>query len=320
VVDADAHKLYLQARLFWNKRTESSLKRAVQLFQEAIAKEPGYAAAHAGLAATYIVLPDYSVDAKYSEYRVLARASANRALELDPACAEAHAVLGILQDAARDPKGAEEHFRQAIELAPNYATAHHWYGRFLNVHGRRQEGLAHLQTAVDLDPLSPILHCTIPEWYYLGGDFDHAISESRRVVEAFPDFPHARGPLIAALLKKGQFKEALVEIDKMRALQPDEPLAELEMKAFALARLGETDEAQKILSEFEAERKLGKPVDGAIGFVYLGLRDYDHSCDAFEKVVATEGLTTDVMCDPFFDEVRDLPRFKALLKKAGLVD
>ncbi len=317
-MDPEAHKLYLQARQFWNKRTEPALRRAAQLFQEAIDQDPTYAEAHAGLAATYLVLPGYSLSARSSQYRPLARASANRALELDPGCAEAHAVLALLQEEARDWKGAEEHFRRAIQLAPNYATAHHWYGRFLNFHGRREEGLKELQTALDLDPLSPIIQTTIPEWYYLGRDFDRAIVEARKVIDAFPDFPAARSGLIPAQLGKGQFKEALVEIDKVRALQPEEPLAQLDARGYALARMGQEAEAKKILLLLEEQRQQGKPLDVAIGFVYLGLRDYDKVLEALERTEATEGLDDEILSEPLIDELRELPRFQALLKKAGL--
>ncbi len=317
-VDSDAHQLYMQARLFWNKRTESALKKAVQIFQQAIAKDPDYAEAHAGLAATYLVLPDYSLEKRSGENRLLSRASANRALELDPSCAEAHAVLANLQSQARDFKGAEEHFRRAIQLDANYATAHHWYGRYLNLHGHRDQGLAELKTAADLDPLSPVIHTSVAEWYFLGGDFDSAIVESRKLIDAFPDFPHARGLLIAAQVKKGLFNEALLEIDKARALQPDEPLALLDMRGYALGRSGEKAEAQKILSLLEAQRGQGRQVDGPIGFVYLGLRDFDKAIDAFEKVAETEGIDDGILCDPFFDEVRNLPRVQALLKKTGI--
>jgi len=150
----EAHKLYLQARQFWNKRTEDGLNNAVKFFKLAIEKDAGYAAAYAGLAATYIILPGYSSTARQKDYHPLARLSANRALELDPSCAEAHAVLGNLQFEAKDYKGAEEHFRRAIQLDPNYATAHQWYGRYLMLREHRDEALSEFFTAIDLDPLS----------------------------------------------------------------------------------------------------------------------------------------------------------------------
>jgi len=321
-VGPEAHKLYMQARLFWNKRTEAGLKKAADLFQEALKKEPDYAAAHAGLAATYLLIPMYSLDSRTETYRPLARASANRALELDPSCAEAHAVLGNLQadPPARDLKSAEEHFRRAVELDHNYATAHHWYGRYLMVHGKLEQAYSEFHTAVDLDPLSPAIRTTIPNWYYVTGDYDQAISESRRVIEAFPDFPHARTVLSVALFLKQQYRQALEEIDKARTLTPENPLAFLEWRGYALARLGETNQAQQLISQLQALGRQNKVVDGAIGLIYLGLRDYDKALDAFERIEAQEGIDDEWLSDPLFNELRNLPRAQALLKRAGLVE
>jgi serine/threonine-protein kinase len=314
----DAHKLYMQGRQFWNKRTEDGLNNAIKLFKGAIDKDAGYAAAHAGLAASYNLLPMYSSLAKVKDCNPLARASANRALELDPTCAEAHAVLGNLQLAAKEPRLAEEHFRRAIQLDPNYATAHHWYGRFLLVTDHRDQALSEYLTAVDLDPLSPIIHTTIPQWYYMGGEYDRAIEESRKVINAFPDFPAAREGLIASMLMKQQYEQALDEIDKAQALMPQDPIADLPMRGYALARMGKTAEAEKIIKKLEEQRKLGKLIDGKEAFVYLGLREYDKVIDALERMEATEGLDEEFACEPFFAEIQKLPRFQALLKKAGI--
>lgn len=318
--DPEAHALYLRARLFWNKRTEEGLNQAVELFQAAIKKEPTYVAAHAGLAATYVVLPLYSIEPKRAERFRLARAAANRALELDPNCPEAHAVLGSLQADARDYRGAEGHFRQAIEQDHNYATAHHWYGIYLETHGKREQALTELKLALELDPLSPILRCTIPGWYYLGGDYDRAIAECRKVIDAFPDFPAARDVLVMAEMMKGDYQQALAEIEQVRALLPEKPLAGLEMKGFALARLGQRAEAEAIIKQLEEQKQHGQSLDSAIAFIYLGLRDYDKSCDAFEKAIAANGLDEQILCDPFFNEVRNLPRVQEMLKKAGLLE
>jgi serine/threonine-protein kinase len=317
-VDPEAHRLYLQARLFWNKRTEGGLMRAVQLFQQAIDKQPAYAVAHAGLAATYLILPQYSLAARASQYRPLARAAANRALELDPRCAEAHTVLGHLQGDARDFKSAEEHFQTAIRLQPNYATAHHWYGLYLLIHGKPEQALSEFQTAMELDPLSPVIRTMVSQWYYFKHDFDRAIIEYRKVIEDFPEFPVVRNALVNALLLKGQYEEALAEIEKVRALQPDQPLAAVEMKAYAFARSGRVEDARKIVVDLEAQKAKGASVDGPLAFAYLGLRQYDQVFDIMERMIQNGDLPSEVMCEPMLDECRDLPRFKQLTRTAGL--
>ena len=317
-VDPKAYKLYLQGRQYWNKRTETALKKSVQLYQEAIDNDPTFAAAHAGLAAAYLLIPGYSHSAKPSTYNPLARAAANRALELDPACPEAHAVLGNMKADERDFKAAEEHYRQAIASDPNYATAHHWYGRYLYCRGQMNEGLKELRTALELDPLSPIIHATIPAWNLAAGNYDQTITEVRDIIDQFPEFVHVRAILAEALMLKGQYKEGLAEIDKARALIPEEPTALIEYRAYALARIGREAEAREILGLLEQRLKEGKPAELAISMVYIGLHEYDKAMDALERLDASEGLDLEIFVDPCVKELRNLPRFQTLLEKAGM--
>ncbi len=317
-IDPEAHKLYLQGRQFWNKRTEPALRRAVQLYQAAIEKDPTYADAYAGLAATYCLIPSYSYSSRQSEYTPLTRAAANRALELDSSCPEAHAVLANLFAENRDFAAAEEHFRQAIASDPNYATGHHWYGRYLECRGKMEEGLHEFRMAVDLDPLSPIIEATIPGWYLINGQYDRAMEEARKVAEQFPDFSHGHGIMAHALLLKGDFKQALVEIEKTRALAPEEPLAMMDVRGYALARLGQEAEARQILGLLEEKLKEGKPFELPVAVVHLGLREYDRAIDVLEQLNASEGLELEMAVDPFVRELRGMPRFQALLEKAHL--
>jgi serine/threonine-protein kinase len=317
-VDPEAFKLYLQGRQYWNKRTETALKKSVQLYQEAIDKDPTYAAAHAGLAAAYLLIPGYSHSVKPSTYNPLARAAANRALELDPACPEAHAVLGNMKADARDFKAAEEHYLQAIASDPNYATAHHWYGRYLYCRGRMDEGLKELRTALELDPLSPIIHATIPAWNLAAGNYDQTIAEVRNVIDQFPEFVHVRAILAEALMLKGQYKEGLAEIDKARALVPEESSAMIEYRAYALARMGREAEAREILAVLQERLKEGKPDEVAISMVYIGLHEYDKALDTLERLNDSEGLDLEIFVDPCVKELRNLPRFQTLLEKAGM--
>ncbi len=313
----EAHRFYLQARQHWNRRTEAGLTNAIHLFLQAIRADGGYAEAQAGLAASYLLLPNYA-PVKRNQYSPLARIAANRALELDPACPEAHAVLAQLQWAAHDLAGAEQHFRRALQLDPNYATAHHWYGQFLTVHGRGAEGLPLLESAVRLDPLSPVIRTAIPEWYYLTGDVDRAIVEARALSAAFPDFLVGRIMLSYALMRKGLFTEALEQLDTARALEPENSVAYLDVKAYALARSGREKEARDILAVFERCRLEGKQVEAPLSLIYQGLREYDRTLDALESLAAADDLGDAILCDPCFAELHTLPRFKSLLQKAGL--
>jgi tetratricopeptide (TPR) repeat protein len=152
------------------------------------------------------------------------------------------------------------------------------------------------------------------------GDYDRAITEAQKVIEAFPEFPPVRHVVIFSLFIKGQYQDALAEIDKARALMPEEPLTGLELRGFALARLGQTNDVEKILSILDEQRRQGRVLDGAIGFVYVGLRQYDKALEAFEKLAASEGLEEEMFCDPLFKELRELPRAQTLMKKAGLLE
>jgi serine/threonine protein kinase/Tfp pilus assembly protein PilF len=318
--DAEAHKLYLQARLAWNKRTEAGLRKAVQLFQQAIERDPTYAEAYGGLSATYLLLPLYAETGMFREYRPLIKAAANRSLELDPSGAEPHAVLANLFELDQDFKAAESHYKKAVELDPNYATAHHWYGRFLCNNGRRDAGLAELRKALDLDPLSPIIHSTIPEWYYMGRKFDQAIVESRKVIDAFPDFPSARLPLVGSLLLLNRFEECLAEIDAVRQLEPDHSLKLLDTRAFCLARMGREREAREIMERFEQLKKDGKQVNGYLSTIYQGFREYDKALALAEEQRLAGNWEPYSLQDPVFDEVRALPQFQAFAARAGVTN
>ncbi len=313
-IDPVAHKLYLQARFFWNKRTDSGLKEAIRLFEEAIKQDPDYADAHSGLAASYLVMPAFSWVKSSDCYR-LARASSNRALELNPHCAEAHAVLAELQYFAGDPSGAEEHFRLAININPNYATAHHWYGQYLSFHGRREEGLQELKAAVEIDPLSPAIRSTIPEWYYFGGDCDRAVEEARKVITICPDFIPVRQMLIEALAAKGAYQEALAATDEACALFPGPPDNFLRFRGFLLGRLGREAEARLLLEQARANPSKNTPIEPLVFMVHLGLRDYESAMTALEQIGKTGMLESgELESSPFLKELHPNPRFQKLLE------
>jgi TolB-like protein/Flp pilus assembly protein TadD/predicted Ser/Thr protein kinase len=317
-IDPEAYKLYLQGRQYWNKRTEPALREAIKLYNKALDIDPTYADAHAGLAAAYCVLPGYSFTSRPSELMPSAAAAANRALEFDASNPEAHAVLGNLAAEQGNFAGAEQHLKQAIANDPNYATGHHWYGRYLNCRGRMREGLKELQKAVELDPLSPIIHATIPGWYVINEQYDHALQEADKVISQFPDFAHAHMIKVEAFLLQNRFKEALDEIEKARALMPQEQYALLDARAYALARMGNEEEAKKILEQLKEQLKQGKPAEFPIAVIYIGLRQYDQALDQLEKLGATGNLELEISVEPIMRELRDLPRFQNLLEKARL--
>jgi adenylate cyclase len=317
-VNPEAHELYLRGRAFWNKRTEPDLRRAIDFFHSAAAKDPAYADAHLGLAVGYYVLQLNSINVQPAELRPLARAEANRALELDPRSAEAETVLGWLKNYARDYKGAEEHFRRALELAPNDATVRQWYGLYFMYNSRLADAWPELEAAADLDPLSPIIQLCPASWYFYHGDLDEAIRRARLVLESFPGFLMAYEVMAETQIAKGNFEEALAEIERGRSQTPGDPVFMLELKAYALSRSGREAEAREILARFLQLKAEGKRVDWSLVFVYLGLREYDHAIQMAESVEATEGLQPGLLDNPLGRELLRQPGFQALLKRAGL--
>ena len=316
-VDPAAHTLYLQGRVHWNKRTDAGLRKAVTLFQAAIEKEPTYAAAHAGLASTFLVLPMYAPGAKNKDYLPRARAAATRALELDPASAEAHAVLAGVAEHGHDHAGAEAHYREAIRLDPNHPTTRHWYGRFLTLHDRKDEGYRQLQTALDLDPLSPVIHGALVEWQYLSGNHEKALAEAKELVEQFPDFPLGTHLMIAEQIMLQRYADAVATIEKAESVAGADLVRLTGMKAFALARSGREADARKLLEGLEERDRRGEVVGEGLSAALFGLRDYDRVLDRLEREVAEDGFDDSALCDPFIAELRALPRFQQIIKKYG---
>jgi TolB-like protein len=212
-----AYDLYLRARYFWNKRTGQGFQQAVAHFQQAIDSDPSYPRAYAGLADSYALMSSYSL-APATQLIPRARAAAIRALELDEGLAEAHTSLALIAlNYDWDWQAAESGYRRAIQLDPNYATAHHWYAELLAFQGRFDEALAESERARQLDPLSLIIATDRGVILYYARQYDRAIEQLRAVLDMDPNF--ARGHIIMnAYVEKGMFEEALAEVRKYRSI------------------------------------------------------------------------------------------------------
>lgn len=193
-VDPAAYEDYLKGRYFWNKRTPESLFKAIDYFQQAVARQPSYAAPYSGLADCYGLLGSVPYAAlPPREAFPKAKVAAERALELDPNLAEAHVSLGYIHLVYDwDAAGAESEMRRALELRPDYATAHQFYAYYLSATGRLDQAIAERQRAQELDPLSPVITASLGEAYYLAGDFDRSAQQYRKALELDPDFAIAQ--------------------------------------------------------------------------------------------------------------------------------
>ena len=310
----EAYDLYLRGRYFWAKRTRQGFQQAAECFEQAIAKDPSYAPAYAGLADTYTLMSEYGY-APPSEVIPKARAAAMKALDLDEKLAEAHVSLAaIAQNFDWDWQTADKEFRRAIVLDPNYATGHHWYAEHLAQLGRFDEAFPEIQRARQLDPLSLIIATDNAVFLYFARQYDSALTQFHAVLEIEPTFPRVH-MLGFAYVQKGQFAEALADAEKWRQLESN-IYWPWTMEAYAYGRAGRPTQARFAL---EQARKNG-PVDPlAMAPPYVGLGDKDQAFAWLDQAVAqhSSGLTA-LKVDPTYDPLRSDPRFQALLKRVGL--
>jgi len=294
------------------------LQTAIGYFNQAIEKDPNYALAYAGLASTYVILPEYS-GLPPKEIMPKAEASARKALELDAKLAEAYAVLGLIKtNYDWDWAGAESEFKRAIELDPSYPTAHHWYSMLLSDLGRLDEALSEIKRAQELDPLSLVINKVVGLFLYYMRQYNKAIDRLKKTLELDPNFPGAHYDLGYVYEAQGKFDEAIAELKKARTIVGSGPYG-LSDLGHAYARAGKKSEALKILNELFEFSKQGYSVSFDIGFVYYGLGDKEKSFEWFEKAYQERSdWLVYLKVDPLWDGLRSDPRFVALMKKMGL--
>jgi tetratricopeptide (TPR) repeat protein len=202
-----AYDAYLLGRSYWAKRTSESLYTAIDHFKRAIEFDPTYALAYAGLADTWGVLPYYTTG-PYQEMNAEASKAAVQALELDDSLAEAHVSMALVSGNRCDFTEAFEHYRKAVEIDPNNATAHQWYGLTLCLYGRADEGLAELEHGVALDPASAVMHLDFGSGYHASHRFGSAIDQYKKALELQPALIPARHSLVWAYIGQGRTDDA----------------------------------------------------------------------------------------------------------------
>ena len=313
--DVEAHQLYLKGRYLWNRRTAENLEKALNYFQQAADKDPNYALAYSGIADTCALFSVYGAGAP-QEYLPRAKAAAEKAVELDDSLAEAHASLGLVYHSYfRGAESARE-FDRSIQLDPNYATAHHWYGRLtLVMQGKLDHALVEVKRAYELDPVSPIIHTDVGAVYLMARRYDEAIEQLRGTVQMDPEFYWAHRFLGMALDLKGDTTGALAEFTK--AFQLNDDPAGLGFIGHAQARMGHEKEARARLDQMNDAAKRRYVAPYAFALIHLALGDKDQALDWLEKAAQERGLTyfNFIKVDPFLDPLRGDPRFEALVNK-----
>jgi len=310
----DAYELYLKGRFFWNKRTGVDLRKAIEYFQQAIAKDPNYALAYAGVADSYLLLPNYGGIAT-QEAITQARPALTKALELDDSLAEAHASAGLLDTLELHLERAIGDFERAIQLNPNYATAHHWLGLGHMSLGHFDQAIAEGKRALDLDPLSRIINADFG-WIYLNARrYDEAETQIRKTLEIDASFFLAHFYLGCVLELKGRVAQAIPEFQKAFDLNDD--LYALALLCNAYARNGQAEKARKVLAQLNEEAKSRHVAPYALAVALLGLGEKERALAELERAYQTHDTNYlfVIKTDPLLDDLRGNPRFEALVQK-----
>jgi len=310
----EAYELYLKGRFFWNKRTGVDLRKAIDYFNQAIAKDPNYALAYAGLADSYLLLPNYG-NASTQEAIPPARAAVKKALELDDSLAEAHASTGLLDQLELHLERGNAEFERAIQLKPNYATAHHWLMLGRLTLGHLDQAIAEGKRALELDPLSLIINADFAWTYFCVRRFDEAEAQARKTLEIDPNFFLAHYYLGEVLQFKGRLADAIPEFQKAFDLNSD-PYS-LGMLGQAYARKGQEDEAQKVLARLNELAKSRYVAPYAVALVYLGLGEKERAIAELERAYESgdSNYLFVIKVDPMLDDLRSDSRFEALVQK-----
>jgi len=316
--DLEAYDSYIRGRFFWNKRTEEGVKKAIVYFQQAIEKDPNYALAYAGLADSYIVLPDYSSISPKGLYPK-ANKAIQRALEIDGTLAEAHTSLAQIKFRCWDWESSEREFQRAIELNPNYPTAHHWYALFLMYMDRFDEAIEEIRRAQKLDPLSLVISRNTALVFYYARLYDRALEKLNQTLEMDSSFSAVHAWLGKVHLQKSRYEEAFREFKKERDISGrSDPLFEA-CEGVAYQRWGRKSEAQQVLDDLLKQAEKGYVPPISLANLYFALGEKDKGFKWLDKAYEERDSTLlEIKVDPGFDSVRSDSRFTAMLKKIGL--
>jgi tetratricopeptide (TPR) repeat protein len=317
-VNPQAYEAYLKGRFYWEKRTEESFRRGLEHFHEAIRRDPRYALAHVGIADTYNLL-GYYTHVRPADAFPNAKASARRALEIDPSCAEARVSLayGMLYY-DWDFAGAEREFRAAIELNRHYLIAHLWLANVLLISRRAEEALIEFQTARSLDPLSMISNTATGWVYYYNNRFDEAVAQLRRTLDLDPTFLQAHYWLGLSYAGLGRTEDSLAEFQRCVEIGGRNPMTVAGL-AYGHAAAGHSDEARALLRE-TVEMARERYVSAYFrAQVLAALGDSGPALDAlFDALDERAHWLAFIGIDPTMGPLRGQPRFDEVVRRVGV--
>jgi Tfp pilus assembly protein PilF len=318
--NTEAYQLYLKGRYFLNRKTEVDGKRAIDYFQQALAKDPNDALAYAGLSDSYSSFVFPLGVAAPREAMPKAKEAAMHALAIDNALGEAHASLAYVTFFYDwDWPAAEREFKRAIELNPNNADAHHWYSHYLMAQGRIEESLIQSKVGLELSPFDILFNIHLG-WHYLNAhQYDQALDQIEKTVEMDKNFAQTYPWLGLILEQKGRYAEASAAFQKAIKLFPGgNSIAEAEL-AHTYAVSGNREEAQKIIAELQELAKSEYVSSYQIAAIYAGLGEKDQAFAWLEKAYEerSDGLVN-LKAEQRFDSLRSDSRFADLMRRVGL--
>ncbi|HEX7078066.1 MAG TPA: protein kinase [Candidatus Eisenbacteria bacterium] len=317
-VDPEAYEEYLRGRFHWSRRTEESARRAIECFERSIAKDPEYAPAHAGIADAYVTLAMFNYVPPHEAFP-RAEAAVARALELDDALADAYVSLGGLRfNAHWDWEGTLAAFGRALALAPNAASAHHWYADTLSALLRPDEAIAESRIARTLDPLSLIVNTSVGLHLFYARRFEEAVEAQKRTLELDPTFAPAVRNLGGAYEELKRYDEAIAAYRRAHELLPRE-LSAKALLAHAYAVSGRNDEARRLLAELEAASGQRYVAKYALAAIRTGLGEHERALDLLDQAfTARDRGMPWLAASPRLDPLRGYPRFQDLLRRMRL--
>jgi serine/threonine protein kinase/tetratricopeptide (TPR) repeat protein len=314
--NADAFQLYLKGRFYSDQATTAGVQRGVEYFHQAIERDPHYALAYVGIADAYFLLSSQFLSPREAMPQV--KEAATKALQLDESLAEAHTMLAMVNAFYEyNFPSATAEFKRGVELDPGSASAHQWRGYFLIAMGQQQEALDELTKARELDPLSDTVSLLLSVSFLFSRQYDQSIQQSRKMIEAEPDFWWGHFLLGWAEVETGKYDEAIQSLD--RATQLDSSPYPLAYLGYANARSGKKDRALKALQELEQKAHQVYVPRYQIAAVYTGLGDKDKAMECLQQAFSNrEEIITFLNVDPTWDTLRSDSKFKNLLHRAGL--
>jgi serine/threonine protein kinase/Tfp pilus assembly protein PilF len=315
----EAYQLYLKGIYHWGQRTPEALEKSKDYFNQAIQKDPGYAAAYAGLANYYVTAPDYEPIPE-NEAAPKAKAAAEKALAIDNTSAEAHAALAAANWSLFDFAGAEVEFRRALELNPNLPNAHHWYGLFLSWESRDQEALSHIRRAVELDPLNLQYNSNLGQILCNAHQYEECIDQLKKTLDMDVNFAYAHNMLRVAYRDTGKYDLSLEQWRKSATLandQDDLAIAEEVAKVYAKSGLKASVEREIELRKQLAKHRYVDPAEIAYEYAFLG--DKEQSFAWLDKArVEKSGALENIKIIRPLEQWHSDPRYSTLLKQLGL--